>query len=63
MYLNCVEHLLILASTVAGCVSISVFALLVYVPVGIAGSAVGINICAIIAGIKTCKLIIKKKKK
>ena len=62
-YLNYVEHLLILASTIAGCVSISAFASLVCVPVGITSSAVEINICAMIAGIKKCKSIIKKKKK
>ena len=46
-YLNYVEHLLILASTVTGCVSISAFFPLVCVPVGITSSAVGIKICAI----------------
>ena len=49
MYLNYVEHLPILASTVTGYVSISAFASLVCVPVGIVSCAVGINICAIIA--------------
>ena len=39
-YLNDVEHLLILASTVTGCVSISAFASLVAFPVGITSSAV-----------------------
>ena len=51
-YLNYVEHLLILASTTTGCVSISAFASLGCVPVGITSSAVGIKICAITAGIK-----------
>ena len=55
--------MLILASTVTGCVSISAFASLVCVPVGITSSAVGRNISAIIAGIKKYKSIIKKKKK
>ena len=32
-YLNYVEHLLIIASTVTGCVSISAFASLICVPV------------------------------
>ena len=62
-YLNYVEHLLILSSTVTGCVSISAFASLVCLPVGITSSAVGISICAIIAGIKKYKSISKKKKK
>ena len=62
-YLNYVENLLILASTVTGCVSSSTFASLVCVPVGIMSSAVGINICAITSGIKKYKSIIKTKKK
>ena len=55
--------MLILVSAGTGCVSISAFALLVCVPVGIMYSAVGIKIYAITAGIKKYKLIIKKKKK
>ena len=62
-YLNYVEHLLILALTSTSCVSVSTFVSLVCVPVGITSSAVGIKICAIIAGIKKYKSIIKKKKK
>ena len=62
-YLSYVEHLLILASTVTGCVSISAFASLVCMPVGITSSVVQINICVLISGIKTCNSIIKKKKK
>ena len=42
-YLNYVEHLFILVSTVTGCVSISAFDSLVSVPVGITSSAVGIK--------------------
>ena len=62
-YLNYVEHLLILASTVFGSISMCVFASLVCVPVGITSSAVGTNICAIIAGIKKYKSIIRKIRK
>ena len=62
-YLNYVEHLLILVSTVTTCFSISAFASLVCVPVGITSSAIGIKICAITAGIKKYKSSIKKKKK
>ena len=54
-YLNYAEHLLILASTITGCASISAFVSLVSVPVGIKSSAVGIKICAITAGIKKYK--------
>ena len=61
--LNHIEHILILASVVTGCVSIATFASLVGNPIGITSSAVGIKICAIIpAGIKKHKSIIKKKK-
>ena len=60
-YLNYVEHLLILASTVAGCIPISAFASFVYVPIGITSSTVGLKICAITAGIKKYKWIIKRK--
>ena len=62
-YLNYVEHLLILVSTVTVCVSISAFTSLVCVPVGITSSAVATKICAIAAGIKKYNSIIKKKKK
>ena len=61
-YLNFVENLIILSSTVNGCVSISAFASLVSIAVGIISSAVELNICAIIAA-KKFKSIIKKNKK
>ena len=48
-YFNYVEKLLILASAVTGCVSIFAYSLLIYVPVGITSSAVGISICAVTA--------------
>ena len=62
-FLKYVEHSLILISAVTGCVSISVFASLVAIPVGITCSAVGIKICAITARTKKCKSIIEKKNK
>ena len=46
-----IEHLLILALVVTGCVSI--FAILVDIPIGIASCTVGLNICVITAGIKS----------
>ena len=61
--LNYTEHLLILVSTVTGCVSISDFDSLVGTSVGITSSAVGLKNCGITAGFKKYKLIIKKKKK
>ena len=57
--LNYIEHFLMLASTITGCVSISAFASLVGIPVGITSSAIGLEICAITSGIKNLKLIIK----
>ena len=62
-YLSYVKHLLILASTVSGCVSISAFTSLVCVSVGITSSAAGINICVITAGIEKYNSVMKKKKK
>ena len=62
-YFNYVEHLLILASGITGCVSISTFHSLVYVPVFITSSGVGIKMFAITTGFKKYKSIIKKKKK
>ena len=61
--LNYIEHFLILAFTITGCVSISAFASLVCVPIGITSSAIGLKICAITAVIKKYKSIIEKKKK
>ena len=50
--LNYVEHLLIQASKVTGCFSMSTFASLVAFPVGITSSSIGIKICVITAGIE-----------
>ena len=61
--LHYIEHLLILVSTVSGCVSISTFASLVGIPIGITSSVIGLKMCVITAGIKEHKSIIKKKKK
>ena len=63
MYLNYVEHLLILASKITGCVSVSAFASSVGTSIAITSSAVGINICAVTAGINKYKSLIKKKKR
>ena len=61
--LNYFDYSLIVTSTITGCVSISAFASLVGIPIGIASSTIGIQICVITAGIKRYKSIIKKKKK
>ena len=57
-YLNYVELLLILASTVTGSISVSALASLVAIPVGITISAIGIKICGITVGIKKKESII-----
>ena len=60
--LNYIKHLLILVSTVTSCVSISAFAPLVSIPIGITRSAVVLKIFAITAEIKKYKSITKNKK-
>ena len=55
--LNYIEHFLILAFTITGCVSISAFASLVDIPIGIMSFVTGLKTCAIIARIKKCKSI------
>ena len=61
--LNYIEHLLAVVSTVRKWISISGFAILVSISVGITISAIGLKICVITAGFKKFKSIIKKKKK
>ena len=61
--LNYIEHFLILASTITGCISTSAYAFLTGIPIGIKSSAIGLKICSITARIKKYKSIIKKKKK
>ena len=62
-YLNYLVHLIVLVLTVTGSVLICAFASLVFVPVRIISSALGINICVISTGIKKYKSIIKKSKR
>ena len=57
------EHFPILASTITGCISISAFASLIGILTATKNSTVGLKICAIAAGIKKYKSVIKKKKK
>ena len=57
------EQFLILASTITGCISISAFASLIGILIGIISTAIGLKIFAITVGIKKYKSIIKKKKK
>ena len=60
--MNYIEHLLILICTFIVPVSISAFASLVGITIGITSSAIGLQVCVIVAGIENCKSVIKKKK-
>ena len=51
--LNYIEHSLISISTITGCISISAFASLLGIPIGITNSAVGLTICVLTAASKT----------
>ena len=50
--LNYIKHFLILASTITGCISISAFASLLGIPIGITSSAAELEIHVIVAVIK-----------
>ena len=60
--LNYIDHFLILASTITGCISISDFASSIGIPIGI-GCAIRLKICAITAGLKKYKSKLRKRKK
>ena len=61
--LNNNKHFPILASKITGCVSISAFPSPIGIPIEIMSSATGLKICAVTAGVKKHKSVIKKKKK
>ena len=61
--LSCIEYVLILASTITGWFSISAFTSFIRIHIGITSCAIGLKTCAMAAGIKNYKSIIKKKKK
>ena len=61
--LNCIDHSLIVISTITGCVSISAFTPLAGILIGITSSAIGFKICVTTAWIEKYKSINKKKKK
>ena len=61
--LNFIEHFLILASTITGCISISAFASLLGIPIRITSFAIELKIWAITKEIKKFKSIIESKKK
>ena len=56
------KHFLILASAVTGRISISAFAYLLVISIGITRFAIELKICTTTAGIKKFELIIRKKK-
>ena len=59
--LNYIDHLLIAISTIT--VSISAFAFLIGIPIGITSSAIGLIICAVTPRNKRYKSIINKRTK
>ena len=61
--LNNIEQLLKLASDIIDYLSISSFTLLVGIPIGIAGSTVGLKTCAVTGRIKNYQSIVKKREK
>ena len=61
--LNYIEQILILVSTVTGCFSISAFAPLVVISIGITSSAIRLIICVITVGIPKYKPRKKEKLK
>ena len=61
--LNCIEHLLIIISTITGWVFISAFPSLVRISIEIISSATGLKICVITAETKKYKSINQTKKK
>ena len=61
--LNYIDLLLIVTSTITGCISISALASSVGIPIGVVSSSVWLKICVIAAGIKNYKSIITKKRK
>ena len=61
--LNYNENFFILASTITACILLSDFASLLGILIGVTSSAIGLTVCAVAAGIKKYKTIIKKNKK
>ena len=60
---NCFDHLRSYISAAIACVSISAFASLVDIPIGLTSSVIALKNCVIIAGTTKYKSIINKKKK
>ena len=60
--MNYTKHSLTVISTITACISISAFASLIGISIGITSSPVALKICVITAGIKKHKSINKKNK-
>ena len=60
--LNYFKHLLISVSAITGCFSISDFASLICIPLGITSSTVELKLCAITDGNKKYKWKIKRRR-
>ena len=58
--MNYIEQSLIAISTITGCVSISAFASLVGISIGITSYTIGLKICVITTESKRYKSIVKK---
>ena len=63
MTLNYIEHFLVLTSVVTGCISISAFASLLGIPIEITVYTIGLEICAITAGIRFISQWLKKRRR
>ena len=61
--LNNIEHIFILASRVTGCISISAFASLVGIPLGITSSAAGLKLFAKLQELKSITQWLRKRKR
>lgn len=58
-----IEHSIIFVSAITGHVSMSAFASVIGIPMGIKSTVVGLKTCAVTAGIRKYNSIIKKKRK
>ena len=63
IYNSKLNWLLVLASTITGCTSVSAFTSLISILIVITSLAIGLNICTITAGFRKYNSTNKKKKK
>ena len=61
--LSHIEHFVILASIITGCISISAFASLLGLPIGITSSAIELKTCAILQELKGISQQLRKTKR